>query len=142
MKAARKHGVKRVVMASSAAIYGNDPALPKEETMRPQPESPYAIAKSRANTTCASSARSTACRLFSLRYFNVFAPPGSEVLLLRRHLEIHGRYQGRPDTHDLRDGLQTRDFVFVKDVVQANLLAMRSGKAGHGEALTWARARA
>ena len=135
LNAARKHGVKRVVFASSAAIYGNDPALPKVETMRPQPESPYAIGKITGEYYLRVFASLYGVSTVSLRYFNVYGPrqdPKSfySGVISRFCDDIrHGR---TPTVFG--DGQQTRDFVFVKDVVQANLLAMHTDRAGAGEA--------
>lgn len=135
VQAARRNGVKRVVMASSAAIYGNDPALPKVESMRPQPESPYAIGKILGEYYLRVYSQLYNVQSASLRYFNVFGPRQNPKSF---YSGVISKF-----TDDIRagrtptvfgDGLQTRDFVFVKDIVQANLLAMRSPKAGHGEA--------
>jgi nucleoside-diphosphate-sugar epimerase len=121
-------------MASSAAIYGNNPALPKQELMRPEPVSPYAIGKITGEYYLSVFAELYGLETVSLRYFNVYGPRQdptsmysgviskfSDVLLAGETPTIFG------------DGKQTRDFVFVKDVVQANLRAMRSDRAGRGE---------
>ncbi len=134
--AARAAKVKRVVAASSAAIYGEDPELPKIETMKPAPESPYGLAKIALEYYLTVFHKMYGLETVSLRYFNVYGPrqdPGSmysgviskfnEVLKQKKTPMIFG------------DGQQTRDFVFVKDVAKANLLAMHSEKAGQGEAL-------
>ncbi len=136
LKAAKDAGVRRVVAASSAAVYGNDPRLPKQESMKPQPESPYAIAKITGEYYLKAFYKLYGLETVSLRYFNVFGPrqdPSSmysgviskftDVLNEGKNPVIYG------------DGRQTRDFIFVKDVARANLLAMRSDKAGHGEIL-------
>lgn len=132
--AARKAGTKRVVFASSAAVYGNDPVLPKREDLRPQPASPYAAGKITGEYYLSIFARLYGVQTVSLRYFNVFGP----------RQDPRSMYSGviSKFTDDLRagrtpvvfgDGRQTRDFVFVKDVVQANLKAMQSVHAGRGE---------
>jgi len=135
LSSARENQVKRVVMASSAAVYGNDPVLPKTEEMLPQPESPYALSKITGEYYMRVFSTLYNVETVSLRYFNVFGPrqdPSSmysgviskftDVLKKRETPVIFG------------DGKQTRDFIYVKDVVQANLLAMHSEKAGKGEA--------
>lgn len=135
MQAARKHSVKRVVMASSAAIYGNDPALPKTELMRPQPESPYAIGKIVGEYYLRVYSQLFGVQAVSLRYFNVYGPRQNPKSFYSGVISkfTDDIKNGRTPTI-FGDGQQTRDFVFVKDVVQANLLAMHSDEAGHGEA--------
>ncbi|MGC9434987.1 MAG: NAD-dependent epimerase/dehydratase family protein [Methanomicrobiales archaeon] len=120
--AARDAGVRRVVLASSAAVYGDCPRLPLRESECPQPLSPYALQKSAGE---AYAALVSSPGTVSLRYFNVYGPgqdpasPYSGVISVfadrirqGRPLVIHGA------------GDQTRDFVHVDDVVRANLLAM------------------
>ena len=125
LEAARQAGVERFVLASSAAIYGADPSLPKREEMSPAPLSPYGGDKLIGETMLAVYGRSYGLKTVSLRYFNVYGPkqaddsPYSGVIAIfakaaleKRRVQIHG------------DGEQTRDFVFVEDVAAANLLAM------------------
>ena len=132
--AARECGVKRVVVASSAAVYGDDPALPKTEEMIPCPESPYALAKIVNEHYMRVFANLFGLEAVVLRYFNVYGPrqdPGSmysgviakfsDDILAGRNPTVFG------------DGLQTRDFIFVRDVVEANLLAMNNRGLGKGE---------
>jgi nucleoside-diphosphate-sugar epimerase len=124
-EAARRAGVQRVVYASSAAVYGDEPSLPKHEESAIAPLSPYAAAKYMAEVYAGAFAHAYPAMTFvGLRYMNVFGPrqdPGSpysgvlsifcRAALAGQTVTIHG------------DGRQTRDFVFVRDVVQANLLA-------------------
>lgn len=118
---AARAGVKKLVFSSSAAIYGNNPAMPKIETMLPEPESPYAITKLDGELYCRMFARESGLPTVCLRYFNVFGPrqnPRStyaaavpafiDRALRHEPLNIYG------------DGKQTRDFIFVKDVAAAN----------------------
>ncbi|WP_321507946.1 SDR family oxidoreductase [uncultured Methanoregula sp.] len=129
--AARDCNVKKVIFSSTAAIYGNNPALPKSESMIPETQSPYAVTKIAGEQYGAIFSHLYGVKTVSLRYFNVFGPrqdptsPYSGVIsrfikniLTRQPLEIYG------------DGKQTRDFVFVKDVVRANLLAIESSAEG------------
>lgn len=117
-------GARKLVLSSSAAIYGDDPEVPKLETMRPAPKSPYAITKLDGEYYCALFAATGRIETTSLRYFNVFGPrqdPRSAYaaavpIFIRRALS------GQPITI-FGDGGQTRDFVFVKDVVAANIFA-------------------
>ena len=132
--AARDAGVQRVVLASTAAAYGNDPELPKREDMRPQPESPYAVAKIAGEHYLRLFASLYALPTVVLRYFNVFGPrqdpksPYSGVISRFCDDVTAGR---TPTVFG--DGGQTRDFVFVKDVVQANWLAMSDRAEGRGQ---------
>jgi UDP-glucose 4-epimerase len=142
MLAAKASGVRRVVMASSAAVYGNDPELPKREDMRPQPESPYAVGKITGEHYLRVFSLLYGVQAVSLRYFNVFGPRQDPKSF---YSGVISRFAddivaGRTPTV-FGDGLQSRDFVFVKDVVQANLLAMASEKAGRGEAFNVGTAR-
>ena len=123
--AARDHGVRRVVYASSSSVYGANPALPKREDMPTAPISPYATAKLAAEGYCRSFATVYGLETVALRYFNVFGPrqdPNSQyaaviprfiaALLAGRAPMIYG------------DGTQSRDFTYVDNVVDANLHAM------------------
>ncbi|MDA0990174.1 MAG: NAD-dependent epimerase/dehydratase family protein [Verrucomicrobia bacterium] len=134
LEAARAAGAQRVVVASSAAIYGNDPELPKTESMRPVPESPYALAKITKEYYMRVYAALYGLETVSLRYFNVYGPrqdPSSMYSgVISKFCEVYNS-SGTPQVFG--DGLQTRDFVFVKDVVDANLRAMRTPGIGNGE---------
>jgi UDP-glucose 4-epimerase len=129
--AARDSGVRKVVYASSTAVYGDTPALPQREDIMPNPQSPYAVAKLVGEYYCRVFHTVYGLPTVSLRYFNVYGPkqdPGSEYsaviprfikrLSEGKHLVVYG------------DGEQTRDFVFVADVVEANILAAESDAAG------------
>ncbi|MEI6788819.1 MAG: SDR family oxidoreductase [bacterium] len=134
LQAAREAGVKRVVLATSAAVYGNNPELPKRETMLPEPESPYALGKLAGEYYMKLYSHLYGVETVSLRYFNVFGPrqDGKSMysgVISRFAADIR---QGRAPTI-FGDGGQTRDFVFVKDVVHANLLAMKTDSVGKGE---------
>ena len=133
-EAARRAGVRRVVYASSSSVYGDHPDLPKRESQGPRPISPYAVSKMTTELYGAVWTRLYGVETVGLRYFNVFGPrqdPNSEYaaviprfILWALHgtpLEIHG------------DGTQSRDFTYIDNVVDANLLAARTG-AGAGEA--------
>jgi len=134
LQAAREANVKRVVLASSAAVYGNNPELPKRETMLPEPESPYALGKLAGEYYLKLFSRLYGVETVSLRYFNVFGPRQDGTSMYSGVISrfVDDIRQGRAPTI-FGDGGQTRDFVFVKDVVQANLLAMRTPSAGKGE---------
>ena len=122
--AARDEGVRRVVFASSSSIYGNSGELPRVETQSPDPISPYAVSKLAAERYCVSFSRVYPLQTVALRYFNVFGPnqdPTSQYAAVvprfiaaiadERPVPVYG------------DGEQRRDFTYVANVVEANLLA-------------------
>jgi UDP-glucose 4-epimerase len=119
-EACRAAGVRRVVYASSAAVYGNDPEMPKAESMRPAPASPYALSKALDEQYAAYYQAAGFLDPVGLRFFNVYGPRqrGShpyasviprwvEAARAQRPLELYG------------DGTQTRDFIHVRDVARA-----------------------
>ncbi|PXF61451.1 MAG: GDP-mannose 4,6-dehydratase [Candidatus Methanogaster sp.] len=129
--AARDADVKKVIYASSSAVYGDMPKLPKREDMKPDPKSPYAVAKLSGEYYCRVFDEIYGLKTVALRYFNVYGPrqdPSSDyaavipkfanLCLAGKELTIYG------------DGAQTRDFTFVRDVVQANVRAMESDATG------------
>jgi UDP-glucose 4-epimerase len=133
LEASRRVGVRKLVFASSSSIYGANPELPKRETMLPAPMSPYAAAKLSAETFCRVYHRVYGLPTTCLRYFNVFGPrqdPKSQYAavipkfitagLKRQSVVVYG------------DGEQSRDFTFIDNVVQANILAAEN-PAGAGE---------
>jgi UDP-glucose 4-epimerase len=129
--AARDASVKKVVFSSSAAVYGNNPALPKREDMTPEPESPYAISKITGEYYCAAFSKLYGLKTASLRYFNVYGPrqdPNSQYAAAVPKF-IDCALSGKPITI-FGDGEQTRDFIFVKDVARANILAAESEATG------------
>jgi UDP-glucose 4-epimerase len=122
--ASRDAGVKRVVYASSSSLYGDSITLPKHEGMMPNPLSPYGAQKLFGEMYCQVFTRSYGLETAALRYFNVFGPrqdPSSQysgVLSLFITAVLQGK---QPKIYG--DGLQSRDFTYVKNVVEANLLA-------------------
>jgi len=125
--AARDAKVKRVIYAASSSAYGDTPTLPKREDMSPNPISPYATAKLASEYYMTSFYRCYGLETVCLRYFNVFGPrqdptsPYSGVLAKFITQMLHGD----PPTI-FGDGKQSRDFTFVENVVNANLLAART----------------
>lgn len=130
LEACRKHDVKRLVFASSSAIYGDPEKLPVTEDQQPNPLSPYALSKLAGETYVRLYNELYGLETVSLRYFNVYGPrqnpdsPYSGVISiftknmkLGKELTVFG------------DGEQTRDFVNVRDVVKANMLAAESKQA-------------
>ena len=129
--AARDSGVKKVVCASSSAVYGDAAGLPKVESMRPYPLSPYAITKLTGEHYCRVFTGLYGLKTVSLRYFNVYGPrqdPSSDYAAVIPKF-IKSVMENRPPII-YGDGRQTRDFVFVKDVVRANILAAGSDATG------------
>ena len=127
LEAARRCRVPRVVYASSSSVYGDRPDLPKREDQPPAPVSPYAASKAAGEQYATIWTRLYGVETVGLRYFNVFGPrqdPKSEYAaviprfilwgLRDRPLEVHG------------DGAQSRDFTYIDNVVEANLLAARA----------------
>lgn len=122
--AARNAGVRRVVVASSSSVYGDTPTLPKIETMATSPRSPYAISKLASEQYAGSFAQLYGLETVALRYFNVFGPrqdPHSSYAGVIPRFCM-AAWRGEPCVI-YGDGQQSRDFTFVTDVVQANLLA-------------------
>ena len=132
MLAAARAGVRRVVYAASSSIYGITPELPRRETQRPDPRSPYAASKLAAEYYLHSLGALHGIETVALRYFNVFGPgqdPESEYAAVVPRF-IVACLNGEPPTiHG--DGHQTRDFTYIDNVVGANLAAAtRSGVSG------------
>jgi UDP-glucose 4-epimerase len=129
--AAHEAKVRRVVYASSSSVYGDSPLLPKVEDQTPAPISPYAVAKLAAELYCRMYTHLYGLETVSLRYFNVFGPKQSpeskyaavvplfiRAALSNEPLIVHG------------DGEQSRDFTYIDNVVQANLLACTTPGVG------------
>jgi UDP-glucose 4-epimerase len=129
--AARDAGVKRVVYASSSAVYGDTPTLPKTEEMKPAPLSPYAVSKLAGEHYCQVFYQVYGLETVSLRYFNVFGPrqdPTSQYAAVVPKF-ITAMLRGeQPVIYG--DGEQSRDFSYVTNVVQANLLAATAPGVG------------
>jgi len=130
--AARDSGVKRVVYASSSSVYGETPVLPKREDMTAQPLSPYALSKLVGEHYSSVFKQIYAFEIVSLRYFNIFGPrqdPESQYAAVVPRF-ITALLNGKaPVVYG--DGLQSRDFTYVDNVVNANLLASEAeGIAG------------
>lgn len=122
--AARDAGVRRVVYASSCAVYGDDPTLPKVEAMSPIPKSPYAVSKLAMEHYGRVFTELYSLETVGLRYFNVFGPrqdPASEYAAVIPKFVT--RMLGGESPIIYGDGTQSRDFIYVGDVVAANLLA-------------------
>ena len=124
LEAARAKNVRRVVLASSCAVYGDDPRLPKKESMTPRPASPYAVHKLSAEHYARVYFDLFGLETVSLRFFNVYGPrqdPSSPYSGVISIFMAKAASNQVPAIYG--DGNQSRDFVYVKDVVKANLLA-------------------
>ena len=124
LEAARKNNVKRFVFASSAALYGDEPTLPKVETMCPVTLSPYAVDKLASEFACGMYTKLYGLETSCLRYCNVYGPrqdpssPYSGVISI-----FTDKLKNKEIPTIFGDGEQTRDFVYVSDVVEANMKA-------------------
>mgnify|MGYP001588902998 FL=1 len=131
LEAARRCRVPRVVYASSSSVYGDRPDLPKREEQPPAPISPYAVSKAAGEQYAAVWTRLYGVETVGLRYFNVFGPrqdPKSEYAAVIPRFILWG-LKGKPlEVHG--DGTQSRDFSYIDNVVEANLLAARAPEAG------------
>ena len=141
LTAAKENQIKKLAFASSCAVYGDSPKLPKTENMSPNPKSPYAVTKLTGEYYCNVFKNIYGLETLSLRYFNCYGPRQSQeseyaavipkfifAALNDKPIVIYG------------DGRQTRDFVYVKDVVNANMLAIKNGSGiyniGFGKEVT------
>ncbi len=143
LKAAVDSSVKKFLYASSSSVYGETETLPKKETLNTSPISPYAVSKLAAENYCRAFAKVYGLNTVCLRYFNVYGPR-----------QKYGHYSGVIPTFIKKamnnespviygDGLQTRDFTYVADVVQANFLCLKGSikpgevfNAAAGETIT------
>jgi len=131
LEAAAQSGVRKLVLSSTAAIYGDEPTLPKREAMPPCPKSPYAVTKLDGEYYCRMFAETGRLATASLRYFNVFGPRQNPRSAYAAAVPIflHKAIAGEPIViHG--DGGQTRDFVHVSDIARANLYVARTPEAG------------
>ena len=133
LEAARRHDCERVVLAASCAVYGNDPSLPKRESMGIDLVSPYAVSKYMGEVYATCYTRNLGQDAIALRYFNVFGPrqdpSGGYAAVIPAFITQMLRGE-RPTIFG--DGKQTRDFVYVQNIVEATLKACQS-RSGAGE---------
>jgi UDP-glucose 4-epimerase len=123
--AARDMGVRRVVYASSSSVYGASDAMPKIESLLPAPISPYAVSKLAGEGYCRAFSQVYGLECVALRYFNVFGPrqdPNSQYSAVVPRFISRALEDRRPVIYG--DGEQSRDFTYIDNVIQANLLAM------------------
>lgn len=136
LDAAKKNTNCKVVLSSSAANYGDNPILPKIETMTPEPMTPYAVTKLDGEFYLKMYQDQWNVPTASLRYFNVFGPRQNpqSAYAAAVPIFINKALQNQPITI-YGDGSQTRDFIYVKDVVKANILASKMGEGTYNVAL-------
>lgn len=133
--AAKKAGVKRFVFASSSAVYGDEPELPKKESYKPAPKSPYALSKLTAETYCRLFTELYGLQTVSLRYFNIFGPRqdenGQYAAVIPKFCQALAKEES---PMIFGDGKQTRDFCYIANVVEANLLGFEAKPEACGKA--------
>jgi UDP-glucose 4-epimerase len=124
LEAAAAARVRKLCFSSSAAVYGNNPIVPKVETMLPEPRSPYAVTKLDGEYYCRQFAETGRLATVALRFFNVFGPRQDPQSAYAAAVPIFMQQAlaGAPLTI-YGDGLQTRDFIYVKDIATANIFA-------------------
>jgi len=121
LEEAARAGVRKLILSSSAAIYGNNPVVPKREEMIPEPASPYAISKLDGEYYCALFAATRGLPTVALRYFNVFGPRQNPASAYAAAVPIFIRRALRGEEITIHgDGGQTRDFISVRDIARAN----------------------
>lgn len=133
--AARDANVKRVILASSSSVYGDTPTLPKHEKMETKPLSPYAVSKLTNEIHARQFHELYGLETICLRYFNVFGPrqdPKSEYAAVVPKFITKILNNEKPTVYG--DGTQSRDFTYVKDAVNANMLAINASKSACGKA--------
>jgi nucleoside-diphosphate-sugar epimerase len=132
---AKDVGVRRFVYAASSSAYGNQPTLPKVETMRPDPLSPYAVAKLTGEYYCRAFNNVYGLETLSLRYFNVFGPRQNPASMYSGVISrfIDSLLTGKPAVI-YGDGEQSRDFTYISNVVDANIKASQTN-SGLGQTI-------
>ncbi len=127
LEAAKDRPLRKFVYASSSSVYGDTRDLPMRETSLPRPYSPYGVTKLAAEHLCELYRRNFGVPTISLRYFTVYGPRQRPDMGFHRFIRF--ALTGRP-VPVYGDGEQTRDFTYISDAVEANLLALREGVTG------------
>ncbi len=131
LEEAVKAGVRKLVLSSTSAIYGDDPEQPKRESMRPCPISPYGLSKLDGEALCEIFSRQGRIKTACLRYFNVFGPRQNPQSAYAAAIPIFvSKALKGEDIPIYGDGTQTRDFVYVKEIAAANAFAAESELQG------------
>ncbi|MCP4181057.1 MAG: NAD-dependent epimerase/dehydratase family protein [bacterium] len=131
LEEAAKAGVKKLCLSSTSAIYGDNPVFPKIETMMPEPKSPYAVTKLDGEFYCNIFTQEKKLKTACMRYFNVFGPRQDPKSAYAAAIPIFtaNAVKNMPISV-YGDGEQTRDFVYVKDVVAANVFLSQNDSSG------------
>lgn len=136
LTASMKAKVKKIIYSASSSAYGDQKIMPLVETMGAMPKSPYGLQKYIGELYCKLWSEVYKVPTVSLRYFNVYGPrnssDGAYALVIAKFIKQKQKGQALTITGD---GKQTRDFTHVRDVVRANILAMKSKKTGRGEVI-------
>jgi UDP-glucose 4-epimerase len=134
LEASKQFGVKKIIYSGSSSVYGANIKMPLKESMKPKPLNPYAYSKLMAEMAISQYVKNFGLKATILRYFNVYGPRQPEEGQYATVIGIFLRQlaNGEPLTI-VPDGNQKRDFTYVSDVVEANILAMESDKTGGGE---------
>lgn len=134
--ASNKVGVKRVIYSASSSAYGAQATLPLKETMKPNPMNPYAAQKLMGEIYCKVFSQVYGLETVALRYFNVYGAgmdfDGAYASVISKFIKQH---KAQTPLTVAGDGLQTRDFTHIKDIIRANLAAMESTMVGSGEVI-------
>jgi UDP-glucose 4-epimerase len=143
LEASAAAGVRKLCLSSSAAIYGNNPTVPKREDMLPEPRSPYAVTKLDGEYYCQQFTESGRLETAALRFFNVFGPRQDPAGAYAAAVPIFIQRAFANEALTIYgDGGQTRDFIYVKDIVAANVFAATTPgitgvfNAGYGGQIT------
>ncbi len=141
LQAALECGVKKVVMASSAAVYGDSPQLPKHEGLTPDPQSPYAVSKLDGEYYCRIFDNSQGLQTSCARFFNVFGERQDPQSAYAAAIPVFiSKIMNNEPVQIFGDGEQTRDFIYVKDVVKALVFLMDNSRGvyniGYGKTIT------
>lgn len=141
LRAAEESGVEKIVFASSAAVYGDSPVLPKTEAMRPEPASPYAITKLDGEYYCGMFAGQYRLAYVAARFFNVFGERQDPTSPYAAAIPIFlSKIKNSEPINIFGDGEQTRDFIYVKDIAKALIFLIKNGAGvyniGYGRTIT------
>ncbi|MBE0433893.1 NAD-dependent epimerase/dehydratase family protein [candidate division WOR-3 bacterium] len=127
LEAAREVKLKKFVYASSSSVYGDAESYPTAEDLKPMPISPYGVTKLAGEHLCALYHKSFGVPVISLRYFTVYGPRQRPDMAFNKFIKAMLQNQ---EIVVFGDGDQTRDFTYINDIVEANILAMRSDASG------------
>lgn len=134
LQCSKDMGVKKFIFASSSSVYGDNMELPKRETMKPMPKSPYALTKLTGEHYCSIFYKIYGMPTISLRYFNVFGPNQDPTSQYSAFIpKIFKALKEKGTITVFGDGEQTRDFTYIENVVHANILSLSSNEDSYGE---------